>query len=299
MMKRITIISVLVLTLAGALQAQYEQVTEARRLYQEKNYSEAKAVIDQAMQHKALAQDAYSWLIRGYIYKDVYKKVEAGDPKSSAREGALEYAMKAMELDTTKDQVFFSDGYKLYDHLAKTYYNDAAQAMNRMDHEGAVLYFEKYKTTVRNLAPDADLDTKQVEFFNALATVYTKVYNRDREVFTYFKEAISTYQKVLNLDPENYGANYNMATMWYNKGVYEIQKITPENDIPSLLEIQAVAKEYFLQALPFMEKAYVHDSTRKEVLMGLEGIFYSLQEREKSERYKKEYEGLYGTGTGQ
>lgn len=288
-----TIATIMLLLTHGAI-GQYEQVTEARRLYQEKKYAEAKERIDAAMQDPTLSQDAYSWLIRGYIYKDVYKKLENSDPSSKAREGALEFAMKAMELDTTKDQVFFSDGYKLYDHLAKTYYNDAARAMNSMDHESAVAHFERYKKTIMGLSPDADLDEKQVEFYNALATVYTKLYNKDREDLTFFKKAIATYQEVLYIDQSNYGANYNMATMWYNRGVYNIQLITPDNDIPSINRIQEVSKEFFLEALPFMHKAYGFDATRKEVLLGLEGIYYSLQDTEKSERYKQEYEALYG-----
>ena len=295
MQKRIVI---LIILLGATLitSAQYEKVTEARRLYQAKQFTKARSVIDEAIDHPELSADAYAWLIRGYIYKDIYKRVDKGDPNSSAREQALEFAMKAMELDTTKDQVFFSDGYKLYDHLVKTYYNDAARAMNQMDHKEAQRYFEKYETTVRILTPDADLDQKEVEFFNALATVYTKLYNEDREKLEYFKSAISSYQKVMYIDKENYGANYNMATMWYNRGVYNIQQISPENDIPSINRIQEVSKEFFMQALPYMLKAFEQDSTRKETLMGLEGIYYSLQDIEKSDQYRAKIKELYGVG---
>lgn len=293
-MKRTLTISILIFCLSIVGHAQYEKVTEARRLYQEKDYVGAKRTIDEAMQHPELELDAYAWLMRGYIYKDIYKKVDGGDPYSKARKNALEYAMKAMELDTTKDQVFFSDGYKLYNHLAKTYYNDAARAMNKKDHEGAVQHFADYERTILDLTPDADLSQKKIEFYNALATVYTKLYNGDRQQLDYFKKAISMYQKVMNIDKENYGANYNMATMWYNRGVYNIQQISPDNDIPSIDKIQKVSKEFFLQALPFMLKAYEQDPTRRETLMGLEGIYYSLQEEEKSDEYRAKIKEYYG-----
>lgn len=293
-MKKVLTILTLIFCFSAAMLAQFEKVTEARRLYQEKNYAQAQITIDEAMQHPELELDAYAWLMRGYIYKDIYKKVDKGDPHSKARGRALEYAMKAMELDTSKDQVFFSDGYKLYDHLAKTYYNDAARAMNKKDHEGAVQHFEDYERTILELTPDADLTQKQVEFYNALATVYTKLYNGDREQLEYFKKAIAMYQKVMNLDKENYGANYNMATMWYNRGVYNIQQISPENDIPSIELIQKVSKEFFMQALPFMLKAHEQDPDRIETLMGLEGIYYSLQEEVKSDEYRAKIKELYG-----
>jgi len=293
-MRKALFISTLLLCISAPVMAQHVQVAQARRAYQEKDYTEAKRLIEDAMKDPELALDAYAWLIRGYIYKDIYKNVDNGNPSSLAREGALEYAMKAMELDTTRDQVFFSDGYKLYDHLAKTYYNDAARAMNLMDHESAVLFFDRFKETVLNLSPDADLDVKEVEFYNALATVYTKLYNDDRVQLEYFKKAIATYQKVLYIDNENYGANYNMATMWYNRGVYNIKLISPDNDIPSINKIQQVSKEFFFQALPFMLKAYEQNPKRKEILIGLEGIYYSLQDLEKSEFYKTKHTELYG-----
>ncbi len=102
------------------------------------------------------------------------------------------------------------------------------------------------------------------------------------------------YQKALNIDKDNYGANFNMATMWYNRGVYNIQLISPENDIPSIKRIQEVSKEFFLQALPFMLKAYGQNPTRREILIGLEGIYYSLQDIEKSGFYRAKYKELYG-----
>jgi tetratricopeptide (TPR) repeat protein len=166
--------------------------------------------------------------------------------------------------------------------------------MNKKDHEGAVQHFEDYERTILELTPDADLTQKQVEFYNALATVYTKLYNGDREQLEYFKKAIAMYQKVMNLDKENYGANYNMATMWYNRGVYNIQQISPENDIPSIELIQKVSKEFFMQALPFMLKAHEQDPDRIETLMGLEGIYYSLQEEVKSDEYRAKIKELYG-----
>jgi hypothetical protein len=37
---------------------------------------------------------------------------------------------------------------------------------------------------------------------------------------------------VLRLDPENYGANYNLATLFYNLGVYRIRAINADDEIP-------------------------------------------------------------------
>jgi hypothetical protein len=41
-----------------------------------------------------------------------------------------------------------------------------------------------------------------------------------------------------------------------------------------------------------MLKAHAMNSTRRETLLGLEGIYYSLQDIEKSEEYRRKYEAL-------
>ena len=41
-----------------------------------------------------------------------------------------------------------------------------------------------------------------------------------------------------------------------------------------------------------MEKAHLMDPRRKETLIGLEGIYYSLQDEEKSSHYRHLYEEL-------
>jgi hypothetical protein len=103
---------------------------------------------------------------------------------------------------------------------------------------------------------------------------------------------VDTYKRVLALDSSNYGANYNLATLYYNRGVYNIQLITADNDIPSIQQIQEVSREFFTLALPYMLKAHRMRPDRKETILGLEGIHYSLQDDEQSRHYRHLYEEL-------
>ena len=87
----------------------------------------------------------------------------------------------------------------------------------------------------------------------------------------WFDKAVEAYKHVLAIDPENYGANYNLATLYYNRGVYNIQRINAEYDIPTIQEIQEVSREFFQLALPYMLKAHDMNPTRRETLLGLGG----------------------------
>ena len=105
----------------------------------------------------------------------------------------------------------------------------------------------------------------------------------------------SVPERVLQKDTGNYRANYNLATLYYNHGVYNIQQLGVDNDLLSIELIQQVSKELFKRALPYMLKAHQMRPDRKETLLGLEGIYYSLQDDERSEEFRT----VRGPSTGQ
>ena len=71
-----------------------------------------------------------------------------------------------------------------------------------------------------------------------------------------------------------------------------IRAIQAEADILNMQQIQEVAREYFQQALPYMLKAHDMNPTRRETLLGLEGIYYSLQDELNSEKFRQLFEML-------
>jgi tetratricopeptide (TPR) repeat protein len=192
------------------------------------------------------------------------------------RDEALASLSTCLDLDT--GLVYQDNATQAFEFLTKTCYNDAAKALNDLRPERAEALYLKYKRHAARTGGIPDEKAKEVEFYNALGTVHTKLYNQDRENLIWYDRALVTYHAVLKMDPENYGANYNLATLYYNRGVYNIQRVDVENDIPSLQRIQEVSREFFLEALPFMLKAFEMNPKRKETLLGLEGIYYSLQD---------------------
>lgn len=283
----------LLLALAGAwsgAMAQPDALVNANRKYQEGDLEGARALLDQAVKSPDHASTPEAWVLRGFVYKDLYKKAPSAPEAGTLRDEAMASLYMSTELDTAKE--FSQSSIQAYDFLAKTLYNDAARALNELDHDKALALYGKYRTAILRLDPKRDLRDRDIEFNNALGTVYTKQFNQDRNKLDRFDKAVETYKRVLELDPANYGANYNLATLYYNRGVYNIQRISSDNDIPSLQHIQEASREYFLAALPYMLKAFEMNPGRKETLLGLEGIYYSLQDEAKSEHYRQLYEQL-------
>ncbi len=288
-MKLRAAIAVLFLVWVARAAAQ-DPLVEALRTYQAGDLAKARTLIDEAVLIPAHAEDPEAWLLRGFVYKDVYKAAPNPTEGDRAREDALNSLYRCMQLD--RDSTYRDNATQAYDFLARSCFNEAAKAINEGDETRALMLFDDYQEAVIRVDPKADLKPRELEFRNALGTVYTKRFNQDRTALEWFDKATRTYKDVLRLDPENYGANYNLATLYYNLGVYRIRGINADDEIPTIEEIQKVARELFQQALPYMLKAHDMNPTRRETLLGLEGIYYSLQDEPNSERFRQLYELL-------
>lgn len=281
--------------LVHAVHAQENPLAEANRKYQSGDLAGARSILDEAVRRPEFQRSSEAWVLRGFVLKDVFKGMPAGDEADAVRDEALASLFTSTVLDTAKQYVQSSQ--QAYDYLCKTQYNDAARALNEMQDERAERLYARYKENLLRMDPAHGFVERDIEFNNALATVHTKRYNQDRETTVNFDKAVEVYKKVLTLDSNNYGANYNLATLYYNRGVYNIQRISVGTTIPDLNDIQRVAKEFFTLALPYMKKAHEMNPKRRETLLGLEGIHYSLQDVEQSEHFRFLYDQLENEGT--
>lgn len=279
----------MVIAIASA-HAQGDPLVEALRKYQAGALDEARTLVDEAIRTVEHESDAEAWLLRGFIYKDTYKAATEREQGDLLRDEALASLFQCLSLDTAG--TYKVNATQAYEYLSRSFFNDAAKALNEMDDVRALLVFPKYKEAVHRLDQNADLRTREVEFSNALGTLYTKRFNMDRTDTVFYQKAVEAYRNVLVMDPENYGANYNLATLYYNRGVYNIKRIDAEAEIPTIMQIQEASREYFHQALPYMLKAHDMNPSRKETLLGLEGIYYSLQDQQNSDKFRQLFDEM-------
>ncbi|MBK8582776.1 MAG: hypothetical protein IPL86_13420 [Flavobacteriales bacterium] len=285
-----TALTLFALLLVGIAWSQPGTLGEANEKYRAGDLEGARVLLDQAIRDPDMAATAETWVLRGFVYKDLYKASVSSEGASLLRDESLASLYTALQQDTA--QQYAASTLPAYDYLSRTIYNDAVHALNVLAADSATEYYRKYKEAVRRLSPDTTFKARDVEFGNALGTVQVKLFNQDRAELHWYNEAVKTYLAVLAKDPGNYGANYNLATLYYNRGVFNIQRIDADNDIPSIQQIQEASRDFFTLALPYMEKAHDMDPSRKETLIGLEGIHYSLQDEEKSKYYRHMYEEL-------
>lgn len=228
--------------------------------------------------------DVMQW--RGIIYYEMYKRYETGNFMSPYRDTALACITKSIAMDTVSARLQLSRDYMK--SIASRYYNDAVSTLDTVQHQTAVRCYLHYRHAVMLSDPKFDIKKKDIEFYLALASTYYTIYTADkRKNADYFDSTRNTYMHVLTLDANNYSANYNLGVLFWNKGVDLMYAIDYDDTLGTVFETQDRSVELFKQSLPFAEKAYEMEPKREETLIVLSGIYYSLLEFEKSDKYKE------------
>jgi tetratricopeptide (TPR) repeat protein len=213
---------------------------------------------------------------------------------------AKEYLLKASELQYKEPNLYY--------YLGKTYWalKDKDNAYKSLEKGSKLfpenkeliltmvnLYIEdgKLKDLEKTLDKAIQVDPKNLDLKLTQALVCEKLIETEKaEAPKYFEKAERLYKDVLKTDPNNLKANYNLAILYYNKAVNIIDSMDPESDLTMVDKIQDQCVGIFKQSLPFMSKAFESNPNRCDILEGLSGIYFALNDLAKSNEYKKKAE---------
>jgi len=293
-MKKIVYIALLVF----CTQSLFGQNKLTNALYSLKNneLEKAKTLIDAAAVDSLFSERAATWYYRGFIYKNLFKEKETDNKQSPLRELSVEYFTKGYEMEPTGTYAeSCANGLK---YLALTYYNHSATSFGPQTYPLALSNYDKYKTIMKLVDPEIDFKEKDINFNLALASTYGRIaaqYSVSAKM--YLAKAKELYEEILIVDSLNVSANYNLGIIYYNEGVEIVNNMDYSLDLFELNAVQDQIIELFRTSLPYMKRAYDSNPKRKETLMGLQGIYFSLNDIAKSELFKKQLDELENGGT--
>jgi tetratricopeptide (TPR) repeat protein len=112
-------------------------------------------------------------------------------------------------------------------------------------------------------------DPKNISFVFTEGTLYDKL-NK-------FEDAERAYKQCLEMNPEYYNANYNLAVLYYNKAVKLYEDASKIVDNTAYTAKQAEADDQLKMVVPYMEKASELDPKDKTALDTLKTIYYRLK----------------------
>lgn len=286
MLKKHTAFLILLLY-AGIMAAQLDKLRGAFVHTQSGNLDSAKILIDAASKFPETMGDAQTWYVKGFIYKEIFKKSQPIRRNLAVANEAFEACKKAVELDTTKETKVNNFG--IIKSLTALVNNTFGETLDTVNYKTSIECVDLQKKLVKYLKPKANIDSIGVYYYGIMGSYFQTVYEKNPKKNTkYLRIAEDSYNKVLILDPNNISANYNMGIIYYNQAVSLIMnKLDYDFDLATLNDIQDEAVNWFKKSLPYMEKAYQLNPRRKETLIGLSGIYYSLHDNEKSQQFQK------------
>lgn len=133
----------------------------------------------------------------------------------------------------------------------------------------------RFDEVISKLEKSIELEPENASLYLALADSYKEVKDNDN--------AVEYYQQALEINPDYFLALYNLGVIYYTQG-FDLNM--EANDLPfdatekynTLIE---EAKEYFLQGLPYFERAFVINSQDDDVIKALRQIYTSTKQMDK------------------
>jgi len=106
------------------------------------------------------------------------------------------------------------------------------------------------------------------------------------------------YQKAIELNPEYYEANYNLAVVYYNKAreiISELNNLSLDEYRKKETEYVERASVHFKESLPYFEKAAeIKPDEDIQLLETLAGVYLQLKMKDKAEALEKRIKAITG-----
>jgi tetratricopeptide (TPR) repeat protein len=268
----------------------YDQV--AIEKYGEKNFEEALAYIDTAITMcDDLKNDPYAYHIKGFICYELFKSTEVDDPYSPMRAEAFDAFLKSNELDANKE--FTDKNTKSLKNICIRIQKNIAQTLDTLQYTEAIKLDKIYHDAVERSGVKLDLKEHDITFNNMIGNIYVELYENDKMGREhYIDSAVAYYNRALAIDTLGFDANKNLGYLYHNLSIDIILNMNPEDDILQMYENQEKSSTLGLKSLPYLKRAHEQQPKNRDVLYGLAGIYFMLQEKEKSDFYQKLYDEL-------
>jgi hypothetical protein len=292
-MRAIKHISLFCLLLLTALpgHAQYRNVHRALNLYQEKKIDSACIFIDSAIVNPLTSKDYEAWMVRGFIYKELYKQKEGNNPNSPLRETTVQSLKMALTLDTAHKNPQKENILKSLKYQAATYHNDIAKTLDTLNYPQSLKNAEKHKELMKFLDPNFNEKNYDYDIFLILGSMFEKEYERNDSKNLLDLAKVYLF-KAYEIKNHTFSVNKNIGFLYYNQAVVIIKKMDYDIPLDQIPVYQDQSVKLGQQALSYCLKAHEIDPKDKAVVEALAGIYYLLNDNEKHNEYKKKLEEL-------
>ncbi|MBX7051507.1 MAG: hypothetical protein K1X54_05695 [Flavobacteriales bacterium] len=252
----------------------------ASRLCQDKKFDEAKVEVEQAIESDLEKSDPYTWYIRGYIFKELYKDNQGTDLSEGLRITAVQSFLKSQELSPTADK----NNDAALGYLASTYFRDAINAASSLKSErdsSSFDLFDAYRNIQIAIGQDEKINSGYMELLQTRSRSLLNLLSSDQCNEVLFLHVKSSYEEILATNPTDCIALYNLAITYYNTAVFS-NNATPDAgcyDTPERLS-------FLEQANQLLKKMEMNCEDKQSAYRALINVLRSLENHTEAEAYE-------------
>lgn|ERR1700757_808177 len=290
-LKNIGLICVLLIMATQTTIAQANKVNKAVELYTAKRYDSALVVINEATQNPESAKDYNAWMMRGVIYKDLYKTSQMNNVASPYRDSATVSLIQSLQLDTANKNAQKDFVLKSLTYLANLYHNDIVKTLDTVNYQESLANFDKHKAIKKIIDPAFNEQKYNYDVYSSVGSMFEKGFEKtmSKNLLDYANYyLLKAYEINSNTD----FINKNIGVLYYNQAVDIIKKMDYDVPLDQLPVYQDQSVAFGKKALPYLIKANEINPSDKAVVEGLAGIYYLLNDSEKYNEYKKKFEEM-------
>lgn len=281
---------------ASTITAQQTNWEQAVLCYQKDSLICASEKIDLAIKDSNEVKDPYTWHVRAFIYREIYKTSSNEQEKNLAREKSVEAFSMSLSLDKEDEQKLKTNNIKGLESIATGLYNEGVNCLQIFEVEKGMEFFEKHNKTLKLIDENYVIQEREISIKKAAAAILTDRYNDDNEGNSdAFNKAIEYYNDILKIDSNDFKTNLNIGVLYHNKGINLLTGTRLDLTLPEIMKLQKNHVFYMQKSLQYMTKAYQTDKNHPGVIRALAGAYYSLHDDEKHEFYNQKLIKLEGT----
>jgi tetratricopeptide (TPR) repeat protein len=271
--------------------------TEAVELCQAKQFDQALSSIQKAVEDPTSANHPFTWYVKGFIHKEVFKHHEAQLRQSINRTAALDCFEKALQLDQRREYV--AQTHVAMKYLASTYFNDAMRASKEFDMEQPDDYLELYYTfrkIMRTVDPVTNLAPFERDLAKSAGQRYFEIWQLDTELIEAANLSANKYLEALGHDSTDCHTFYNLGVVYYNRAVFLYRSLSVDTEMEELITIQTESVGLLNKALTVFTNGQRMCPENGDILKGLLYINKAFENEKNVEYFKAEIERLIDEG---
>lgn len=271
-MKRLVYIWIFLFLLPFSIKAGDTYLKEAIRCFENGNINKGIQMIDSSFATaKAITPEHWYYKASLYIKKTDYHYVVGASKAIYELENTDLYNKRKSKIQSIEADII-STSYQQSEHHLK------------LNKKLATDFFQIFYDHTRQL----NWSDSQVQTALTVASVLSNncIKNIDTTNFC-FTGSKNIYHKILDQDPENWGANFYLGNLYYNQAIIKIKSLDYDTDIFVVDQVQNESIKLFFNSVPYLQKAYQINPNEKIVVKSLSEVYHSLNDENKSKEYQK------------